>query len=282
MIEQKGLIEQFKKHLVEKTYSINTIISYNSDVEAFLDFCKIYDFDLDNSSFVSFIIDLKDSGYDSKTLSRKTNSLKIFANFLNINKIANIDTNIIHSPFKQISKEQKFLTVEQITNLLKNSIQKPKIYFTFCLILQTGLKINELCELKVGDIDLIKNVIFVNQNGRKGRSILINLKLHFVLKDYLNSLVKSKKSDYLLQNNKDKKYHIRNLRGLLSKQFSVLKLKFSVNDLRNTFILGQLREGNSIEFVQKISGHKSIAATKKYLRYLKNYKDKGKKEVFEV
>jgi site-specific recombinase XerD len=148
--------------------------------------------------------------------------------------------------------------------------------------LQTGIKINELCELKVGDIDLIKNVIFVNQNGEKSRSIPINLKLHFVLKDYLNCLIKSEKSHYLLQNNKDKKYHIRNLRGLLSKQFSVLKLKFSVNDLRNTFILGQLREGNSIEFVQKISGHKSIAATKKYLRYLKNYKDKGKKEVFEV
>lgn len=282
MIEQKGLIGQFKKILVKQNYSLNTIISYISDVEAFLDFCKMYDYDLDNSTFISFIIDLKDSGYDTKTLSRKINSLKNFASFLNAEKIANIDINIIHSPFKQISKEQKFLSNEQVMGLLKNLIQKPKIYFMFCLILQTGLKINELCELKIGNIDLVKNIIQVDSGESGQRNIPINLKLHFVLKDYLNSLGKTKKSDYLLQNNVGKKYHIRNLRGLLSKQFAVLKLKFSVNDLRNTFILTQLREGNSVEFVQKISGHKSIAATKKYLRYLKNYKDKGKQEVCEV
>lgn len=277
MIEHKDKIIQFKNYLQKNNYSDNSIRSYISDINKFFTWLNLNKLELNKLTLEAYVKHIQES-LSTKTLARNVNTLK---HYLKMAKLD--DLNIFQKDLltvKQVSKKPKFLNSDQIRLLQKQFVQESKIHTCISILLQTGIKISEICELKVKD--------FVNKSGKyflliksDGREIPVNNKLLFVLKTYIaeNKLAKN---EYILQNNAGKRYHIRNLRGILTKSFSKINIKASVNDLRNTFIFEQLSAGNNLEYIQKIAGHRSRLATAKYLMYIKNYKDKGINEIIEL
>lgn len=277
MIGQKDKIIQFKNYLKKEKYSENTITSYLSDINKLFDWLSSNHLELDKNSIEKYFDFIKNSS-SPKTIARNVNATRIFLNISKLDILNKSATN--HLSIKQINKKPNFLSAEEVKILQNKFIGEPKIHTCITILLQTGIKISEICNLKVKD--------FINKSGKyflyiksDSREVPVNNKLLFVLKTYIAE-TKLKKDDFVLQNSVGKKYHIRNLRGILSKSFSSCDIKASVNDLRNTFIFQQLSAGNSLEYIQQIAGHKSKLATAKYLIYVKNYKDRDIKDVVEL
>lgn len=277
MIGHKDQIIQFKNYLKQKNYSENSIRSYLSDINKFFRWLKLNKLGLNNSTIEAYVKYIQAS-LNPKTLSRNIITLK---NYLKMAKLDN--SNIFQIdllPVKQINKRPNFLSLEQIKVLQNSFINQPKIHICISILLQTGIKISEICDLKVKDF-IVKSGKYYLLISSDHREVPINNKLLFVLKTYIAEN-KLKKDEFILQNNAGKRYHIRNLRGILTKSFSKVNIKASVNNLRNTFIFQQLSAGNDLEYIQKIVGHSSRLATAKYLIYIKNYKGKGIDEIVEL
>jgi integrase len=141
------------------------------------------------------------------------------------------------------------------------------------------MKISELVAIKHSDLDL-ENKPPLIKIGR--RTVTLTDKIFYILKDYVTVNKPKKIADYLFITRNNDPIHIRNMRTYISRVIRKAGVDKTINDLRNTFIVRQLDAGNSIEFVGNVAGHSSKQATERYLKLVKNYKDKGLNRIVEV
>ena len=135
------------------------------------------------------------------------------------------------------------------------------------LLLQTGMRISELANLKVGDIDYDRNVIMIQaQNSRPARKVPLNSAAKKALMDYLKVRPRAREKTVFLTKT-CRPFLVRNIRTAIDRYFRPAGIKDAkVNDLRHTFIVEQLRAGTPLVYVSQLVGHKRITTTEKYLK----------------
>lgn len=268
----KDIIQEFEKYLKKESRSNNTIICYVSDISSFLNFI---DQNNKNKTFIKKLLNINKEEIkryisiycfhvSTKTISRKINSIRTFIKFLSYFLEQSFDINFLkeirHPKF--IPKKFKYLNKIQISKLrstisLNNNLRDLVLIE---LLLLTGLLINEVQELKVKNLNFKKNLILI-----KTKEIPMVQKLKALLKMYTEEK-NLEPNSYIICNNKTKKnINIRNIRNIIQKYFIKANLKdFTVNDLRNTFIINQLNNNVSPDLLAKILGFKSLKSIEKY------------------
>lgn len=264
------LISEFLNYIRNKNYSENTIISYINDLYYFHEFVKM-DFDKvkydDVRDYLEYLNLKKEK---STSVSRKISSLKSFYKFLYKNDYMDKkDYPLVKVTYpKKEKKLPKFLYYNDLLEIINEST-KDKDGVRDRLIIEmlyaTGVRVSELINIKINDIDFNNRRIIVLGKGNKERIVYYGEYAEEVLKEYIKTHDR-KNHNYLFVNSKGGKLTDRGVRYIIDNIMSRLSVKVHVTPhvLRHTFATDMLNNGCDIKVVQELLGHSSLKATEIY------------------
>jgi site-specific recombinase XerD len=268
----EAALNLFTGALQKRGKSINTIVAYKGDINQLINFFKtvgvsIID-DIQPTHIESFKKSLIDNNYTAKSVSRKLNSIKNFFSFLLSEGHSTLDPSleVKHPKYENdIPKILKPLEYRSLRDACRNDIRSTAIVE---LMLQGGLRIKEIENLKLENIK--DNEIFIESYESHGsRVVPLNNSAKVALKKYLDESRYQTKSKSVFVTKTGRHLLARNIRSLLNRYFNKADIKgVKVNDLRNTFIVFQLKSGVPLDVVSQIVGHKRISTTEKYLELI--------------
>lgn len=275
-------LKEYQYYLTsEKMMSANSVSSYMSDATNYVNFliekCSITDLnDVTSDDIREFLLYLKKKKMRSSSINRNLCSIKSFHRFLLADKYTtkNVAKEII-AP-KMEKKLPVVLSIEEVTALLNkvNEDDSPlaiRNQAMLELIYATGLRVSELCNLKITDLRFTSHQIRVLGKCSKERIIPVNDYALNVLRNYL---INSRPN--LLGMKRDLGYLFLNSHGEVITRvgfFKILKQlaldaginkNISPHTLRHSFATHLLEAGVDIRLIQELLGHEDIATTQIY------------------
>jgi integrase/recombinase XerD len=276
------LFETFLSYLeFEKEFSKNTIESYKNDLEDFKEYLKIINKkpeDIDKKDAFDYLIYLSRKKLKPSSLRRKISSIRSFYRFLIREELIDRDpTNDLTFP-KNEKKLPQILTVEEIEKLInvipKNSLKGKRDKAIIELLYSSGLRVSEIINLKIKDLDFNNNYLKCFGKGSKERIVPFGELAKNYIFDYLNEREKNNiKSEYLFTTKKGEKLlrqEINNFLRVYSKR-AKLKKKVHPHMLRHSFATHLLERGADLRSVQELLGHVDISTTQIYTHLTKEY-----------
>ena len=292
--------------------SSNTIKEYNYDIAHFLKYimyrfrmAKVEEFpegikminisnmQLDTVEKIelpdihAFLAYLKDN-YNSRpaTLARKTAAIRVFFNYL-CNKMKYIKNNPaidLESP-KLDRRLPKYLTLEESKELLDTAINispngghgnhdnKERDFAMITLLLNCGMRLNELTHINISDIDFGTKKLTVIGKGNKERTIYLNDACVQAIKEYMRVRpvdgVQYDSRDALFLSEQKKRISNRSVQYIVKRELKLAGINkaetYSVHKLRHTAATLMYKYGNvDIRALQELLGHESISTTQIY------------------
>jgi site-specific recombinase XerD len=275
MISLNDALNQFSKALTSRGKSINTIVAYKGDINQLIKFLSVKEKvetieEITTKNIENFKNDLTDNSYTAKSISRKLNSIKNFFAYLKIEGKCNIDpsTDVKHPKYEnEAPKILMAVEYRSLRDACRNDIRATAIVE---LMLQAGLRIKEIENLKMADVKE-NEVVIENYESHPSRTVPLNNSAKIALKRYIEEIRGESKSKSVFITKTGRVLLSRNIRSLLDRFFNKADIKdIKVNDLRNTFIVYQLKSGVPIDVVSQVVGHKRISTTEKYLELIDN------------
>ena len=289
MSKLSELISEFLRYLlIDKAYSNNTIESYKRDLQKFLEFCKDIEINnISNEDLKKYIKHLNNVGLNKKSIARNISSLKSFYKFLVISKyIKDNPSEVLFSP-KVKKSLPNILTEDEILNLLDIELTDNFSYRNKTmmeLMYATGLRVSELINLRLQDIDLNEDIIRTLGKGSKERIIPIGdyakEYLEKYIYEYRGSMLKKECCEFLFLNNHGKKMTRQGFFKIIKKiaKEKGIDKELSPHTLRHSFASHLLKYGADLRTIQELLGHSDISTTQIYTHITneelkKNYHD---------
>lgn len=267
-----SLLERFINNLKNQGKSEFTIIAYKKDIEQFIGYLttkEITDIrEVKKEHIQEFINKLMLENYTKKSASRKLNSVRTFFRFLKQDGIIEFNPSLDVSHPKYVLNPPRIFSKLEYRALRDYAKEDPRTYALVEILLQTGIKIGELANIRLSDIK--DNLLIIRQYGKTPeRQVPLNKSAKKAIDEYL-SVRPSSKDDHLFITRTGKPLLIRNIRQIITRCFKEVEIEnATVNDLRNTFIAHQLMNGSSIEYIAKLVGHKRLSSIERFLQLIK-------------
>lgn len=264
--------QEFKNFLKVKKHSNSTIVAYGKDIEQLVSFLeelsknKIHE--VTREDIEAFLGKMQKEGYTPKSISRKINSTRTFYRFLKINEYVTDDPSLLVAHPKYQLAPPRILTPTEYRALRDTARNDLRMFAIIELLLQTGIRIGELANLKVSDV---KNdsLHIEPYEKHEERDVPINKRAQEALQKYLEIRPKTK-DNHLFITKSGRPFLVRNIRTSMERYFRLAEIKDAkVNDLRHTFVAHHLKQGASLVLISKILGHKRLSTTERYLDYVK-------------
>lgn len=276
----KDLIPKFISFLEGNKRSPSTILAYRADLEQMLAFLqgnnKVMPEQITQSDIESFRNNLLNQKYTPKSVSRKLNAVKTFFRWLVAEKLLSSNpAEIVAHPRIDITMP-KFLSPIEYRALRDVVRDDARITAIVELILQTGMRISEVSNLKVSDLK-DSEILIETYATQPERIIPLNKPAKEALDKYLSSRPESQ-SDCLFVSKNGKPLAVRNIRAAIDRYMQKAEIpQYSVNDLRTTFIVENLKDEVDLVLLSHVVGHKRLSTTERYLS-LAGVKESGKKQ----
>ena len=278
-IKKDHLIESFLDSLyIEKGLSQNTVQSYKNDISSFTAWVEKYpDIPLaktTKSNINQYIAHLFKSGLKSSSVNRKISTIKSFFIFLLKKK------HILLSPVEDIDmvRQEKYLPVSMSETEVELLLKSPSLdsfigrrdRAMIEMLYATGMRISELINLKITDVDCNRLVAKVMGKGSKERLIPYGE----IAADHLNMYLQDRKdnnSNEIFLSNRGKKI----TRGAFWNRIKLylrkenLKESISPHTLRHAFATHLLNRGADLRSVQILLGHSDLSTTQIYTHIAK-------------
>jgi len=253
-------LQKLKQKLVFKGFSQKTIKSYLYNSEKFLDYLDKSSQRCDEESVKEYFQKLHDKDYDLSTIRL----IKASLDFL-IKNIFNKSFAIENIPYPKKKKTlPKVLSKEEIKTIF-NETSNLKHKLILKMLYSSGIRLNELINLKREDIDPVRKTILVSQGkGKKDRITLLSEKLSKELFDFICK--NEFKTKYLFESNRDKKYSPKSIQKILEKSSKKINKKITPHMLRHSFATHLLENGTDIRHIQKLLGHSNLETTQIYTK----------------
>ncbi len=272
------LTNSFYKYLkLERGYSENTITNFKIDInnfEIFIDKNKIDYNDLTYQDIRTYLMKLHDLKYKRNTISRKISSLRSFYKYLVSENIISDNPFLLVSLPKKEKRLPSFLYYNELENILDIPDMKTPLGQRNRLILEllyaTGIRVGELVAIKISDIDFENRSIIITGKGSKMRKVIFGEYCDHFMNIYLSDgyvkILKNKKCDYLILNNRGEPITERAIRYIINDVINKTSLKkhISPHTLRHTFATHMLESGADLLIVQELLGHESLSTTQIY------------------
>lgn len=278
-VKKDHLISSFLDFLyIEKGLSKNTVHSYENDINSFSKWSLKYLgqpikklLKADVNQYISFLFK---QGLKSSSVNRKISTIKSFYIYLIKKKI------ITFSPVEDISmpKKETYLPVSMSEIEVEKLLNSPKLNIhierrdkaMIEMLYATGMRISELVNLKLTDIDNKRLVVKVLGKGQKERLIPYGEAASDALNSYLNDREKSNIKETFLSNRGTKI-----TRGAFWNRIKIylnrenLKITISPHTLRHAFATHLLNRGADLRSVQILLGHSDLSTTQIYTHIAK-------------
>lgn len=279
----KTLLPKFTKNLEELGRSPSTILAYRADLEQLINFLqgknKVLPEDVRSGDLEAFRDSLLAEKYTPKSVSRKLNAIKTFFRWAISEKHSSAD------PSKDVAHPKiepslpKFLSPIEYRALRDVVRDDVRIAAIIELIIQTGMRISEVANLKLENVKetSIKIEAYATQPER---TIPLNKRAKEAVDEYLKIRPKTD-SPYVFVSKNGKPLAVRNIRAAIDRYMQKAEVPdYSVNDLRTTFIVENLKAGVDLVLLSQVAGHKRLSTTERYLE-LTGVKEPGKKQTLE-
>ena len=262
---------------VERGLSPNTVIAYRSDLEKFARFCvtrKLPLAGVGREQVVDFLGRLYRQGLDSRSVARQLATLRSFFRFLLQEEILRRDpTEHIESP-RVWKRLPKFLSLGEVERLLAQpdaaTLLGLRDKAMLELLYATGLRVSELVNLKVGDVQLEAGYLRCLGKGSKERVVPLGRKAIAAVETYLRRarprLVKRRASAHLFLSRRGQgmtRQHFWHLLGGYVRAAGI-RTRLSPHGLRHSFATHLLERGADLRTVQVLLGHADISSTEIY------------------
>lgn len=272
------IIIKYKQYLkLEKSLSTNTVEAYLTDLEKLIIFLEETGKDIETvrlEDLEAFSAGLHDIGIHPRSQARILSGIRTFFRFLLLDEYREDDpSELLESP--QIGRHlPEVLTIEEIDRMLKCIDKSTREGQRNAAIIETlygcGLRVSELCNLKLSDLYLKEEFIKVNGKGNKQRLVPISPRAIHELKLYFNwrneGLIKKDFEDYVFISRFGKNisrimvFHI--IKELA--EAAGIKKIISPHTLRHSFATHLLEGGANLRAIQAMLGHESIGTTEIY------------------
>ena len=270
-------IDKYLEYLkVERKYSNKTILSYKDDLieyNEFLgnNFTNILNIDMNIvNNYMKYLYDRK---ITKSSISRKLSSIRGLYNYLVREDIIKENHfNKIQNPKRELYLP-KFLKDEELDKRFSvcnsNNPTEERDTLIIELLYATGVRVSELVNIKIKDINREEKLIKVLGKGNKERMVIYNNHTKKALDTYLKdgyNYFNKKSSEYLILNKNGNKLSERYIREIINKKVSQasLDIKISPHTLRHTFATDILENGADLMTVKELLGHESLNTTSIY------------------
>lgn len=279
-------IRSFSEYLRDsKNTSENTILAYSRDILAFEKYLgrkgKVL-LDATQTDVLSYIMELSKAGKSTSTTNRKLASIRAFYIFkikegkLNVNPADNIKTP------RAERNEVDFLSISEVEELLKQPKESIKGYrdrAIFEVLYGTGIRVNELIELNLEDVNLRMGFITCQGNG-KGRIVPLGSYAKDAIKKYFDSsmpsLSKNKKYEDgktpLFLNYMGERFTRQGLWKLIKQYGKAVGMEERITPhiLRNSFTVHMIQNGADLKTLQELLGYDDMQALQAFMQLSKS------------
>ena len=261
----------------EKNFSNNTVVAYKNDLETFKLFCLDH-YEISNIAVVTYpiirdwIINLSEKNLSPLTINRKISSLSKYYDFLlkiQLNKVSPLKNH------KRLKVQKKLIIpfsedeVFKIIDVFSKDFEGKRNLLIVDTLYSTGIRRDELINIKLNDVFLSENLIKVLGKRNKERLVPVLASLNKRIKDYLdfrNEIHSNSSSLFITK--KGKSIGPSLVYRVVKKYFSKVstKVKTSPHVLRHSFATHMLNNGADINSIKEIMGHSSLASTQIYTK----------------
>jgi integrase/recombinase XerC len=282
-------IKKFMVHVeVERNLAPNTVKNYLGDIRQFQEFLKLNYASrenpgadslvhIDNIMIRAFLGAMYRKKLTKVTMSRKVTALRIFFKYLMREGVLKANP----AEMLQTPRTEKyiptFLSIDEMLKLIGTGSGTDEAALRDRAIIElfysSGVRLSELTDLNVGDIDFSKGLMKVRGKGRKERIIPVGDPALKALREYLGARnVGSTEckfngpGDPVFINKKDLRLSTRTVERILDRVvlMSGLSKKISPHALRHTFATHMLEAGADLRAIQELLGHESLSTTQRY------------------
>lgn len=269
------MLKNFENYLKNvRKYSLNTINSYISDINIFLEYLHIQKLnykDVNHEVIRSYLKYLDEKKYKNSSINRILSSLNDYYNYLTKCKVTK------YNYFEDINRPRKekrlpnFINYSEYMSLLatvekeENEFLKARNLLLLEILFDTGLRVSEAVNIEINNINKKEQSIKVLGKGNKERIVYYGDYAKNYLEDYLNLRrnINIVDKDYLFLNKNYTRLTRRGVEYLISdiSKKALLRQKISPHTLRHSFATEMLNNGCDIRSVQELLGHKSLSTT---------------------
>lgn len=285
ILSNQELIEKYQDYLTnEKQYSENTVISYIGDINSLVNFLNNEDLGelvFTTNRIAKFYVAYLHNQFDPKSIRRKISSVRTLFDYLQENEI------VRDNPFKNVvlpkvgKRLPKFIYEDEMIDFLNNIDSSKPIGFRnktiFEMLYGCGLRVSELTNLKIKEIDFVKQEILIHGKGSVDRIVPMHNFAVKTMKEYLlnaRPLLKVRSdndNDYVFINHRGNQLTTRGVRDILQREVKkqTSTLKVSPHSFRHSFATHLLNNGVDLRIVQELLGHVSLSTTQIYTKVSK-------------
>ena len=265
------ILEDFSIYItIDNKYSVNTKDSYLEDLNKCFNYLKKDITKIDDDDIYRYIKYLNSEGLNNKTIARNISSLRTFFKYMLITGKMSINPmDKIELP--KITKNiPNVLTVEEVDTLLDIKVEdafSARTKAMLELMYGSGLRVSELVNLNVNDVDLEEDLVRTLGKGSKERIVPIGDFAHeaisIYLDEYRDSMLKNNMCDKLFLNNHGEGMTRQGFFKILNKVASEkgIKKKISPHMLRHSFASHLLDNGADLKSIQEMLGHANLSTT---------------------
>jgi len=272
IIKTRDAHKEFIDFLKSKKHSSATVLAYGKDIDQLTSFLEELDkqnvHDVSKEDIQEFLGKLSEKGYTPKSLSRKLNSTRTFYRFLKVNEYITDDPSLLVSHPQYELAAPRILKPTEYRALRDAARNDARMYAIIEMLLQTGIRIGELADLRMADIQ--EDALSIRPHEKhEARIVPVNKSAKEALGRYLQLRPKIE-DDHIFVTKSGKPFLVRNIRTAIERYFRIAGIENAkVNDLRHTFVAHHLKHGVSLVLLSKILGHKRLSTTERYLEYVK-------------
>jgi integrase/recombinase XerD len=273
------VVAEFEQFLFEDGKAAKTMESYVGDVRGFVQWLEskgcISKENLKRFHVTTYRNHLVKEGYEINTINKKINSLQAFNQFL-------LDKGYMHEVIVNqrkdkvkvaagSEKEVEVFKEEEMEKLLfhiqSNEVTSRDRMIVF-LLLFTGVRVSELINIKLKEVDLLaRNLIVAWGKGGKRRDVPLKSEVIESVKEYLEGDRKNSRfaeSEYLILTNRAAKMDRDAVNRILRRMQCGLGIKMNPHKFRHAFCTQLLKRGVDLTTVAKLAGHSSIQTTARF------------------
>ena len=273
------LVDFFLSYLQnEKRLSPHTVLAYKIDLLQFQSFMSSPDslYDIQEAQYQDirlWIVQLSENEIDNRSINRKIASLRAFFKFLQIKKKIEVNPVALVKSLKTAKRLPVYVEETPMGNLFADvefadDFEGLRDKLLLEMLYGTGIRLSELINIRVSDVDVFGKKITVLGKRSKYRVI----PLHQTLLDLIQKYIKLKKinfdseQDYLLLTDKEEQlYRVfvqRKVKHYLQQVTTISKK--SPHVLRHSFATHLLNRGADLNAIKELLGHSNLAATQIY------------------
>lgn len=261
----------------QKNYSIYTCNNYKKDLKEYNNFIVSNKLDYKNLSYedaTKYLKFLNEEKNAKSSISRKLSSIRSFYKFLVLNNITDKNIFLIVSSPKKDKKIPKFINYSDINeifnvpNINTSSGQRERLILE--ILYGSGVRVSELVNIKLKDINLNNKSILIYGKGSKERIVSFGDYAYEMILKYINegrvNLLGNIKSDYLIVGKNKENLTTRRIEQIIDKiiEKTSIKLNITPHVFRHTFATHLLDNGCDLLAVQELLGHASLSSTEIY------------------